>query len=82
MMKFMPIGAKPGYVTRVKKCCSDHPVITALVILLVAAAIAFTIVAIVKLAKREEGLLDDEWNLDDDEPLYFSSDEDDFVEVE
>jgi len=84
MMKYLPYGTKPGYVTKVKKCCGEHPVITGLVIVLAVAALAFSIYMVVRLAKKAEGMLDDEWNFDedDDEPLYFYPNEDDFEEGE
>ncbi|MCL2573610.1 MAG: hypothetical protein FWE34_03535 [Defluviitaleaceae bacterium] len=84
MMKFLPCGSRPSYITRTKNYASEHPVVTALVIALAAAALVFSIVVIVKLLKRsEEGMLDDEWNLDDGEDaLYFYPNEDDFVEGE
>ena len=82
-MKHFPCGSKIGYVSKAKKCCSDHPVVTAIIIALIAAAITFAIVAIVKMAKKEEDLLDEEWDLDDEEnEVYFYPSEEDFVEGE
>ena len=60
MMKYLPYGAKPGYVARAKKCCGEHPVLTAFVVLLAVAALVFSIVVVVKLLKRNDELLDDE----------------------
>ena len=83
MKKYLSYVPKTGYVAKVKKSCSDHPVIAGLIALLVVAAIVFTIIAIVKMVNREEEALEDVWELeDDDEPLYFYPNEDDFVEGE
>lgn len=67
---------------KLRKCCSDHPVITALVAVFIVAAITIAIVAIVKMVKREEELLEEEWELEEDEPLYFCPTENDFAEAE
>ena len=66
---------------RAKGCCAKHPVLTAVVVALIAAGIIFAVMAIVKMAQRENDLLDEEWDLDDDE-VYFYPSEEDFVEGE
>ena len=83
MKKYLSYVPKTGYITKAKRCCANHPVIATLAILLAVAALVFTIIAIVKLVSKDEDLLDDEWNLDDeDDALYFYPSEDDFVEGE
>lgn len=75
MRNYLPYG-------RVKKTCSDHPVLTVLFLVLIVAAIVFAVLAIVKMAKREEDLLDEEWDLDeeDEDEVYFYPNEEDFEE--
>jgi len=82
MKKYLSYVPSNGYITKARKSCADHPVIAALVILLAVAALVFTIIAIVKLVNKNNDLLDDEWNLEDDEDdaLYFYPNEDEFVE--
>ena len=67
---------------RAKSCCEKHPVITAIVIALIIAAIVAIVVAIVNEVKREQDLLDEEWDLDDEDDVYFYPNEEDFVEGE
>ena len=80
MKKYLPYPAK-GYITKARKCCSEHPIIAAMLAILALAAIAFAIISIVKFVKKEEELLDGEWNVDDDGVFLYPS-EDDFVEGE
>ena len=76
-MKNLPYG-------KVKKCCASHPVVTAVIVMLIVAAVAFAIAAIVKMAQREEDLLDEEWDLDaeDEDEVYFYPGEEEFIEGE
>jgi len=76
MKNYFPCG-------KVKSCCEKHPVLTVMLVVLIVATIVFAIVAIVKLAQRENELLDEEWDLeDDDDEIYFYPNEEDFVEGE
>ena len=82
MKNYLPYGTKAGYFGKAKKCCANHPVVTFLIIAIIVAAIAFAIAAIVKLVQKEEDILDEEWDLDDDDEVYFYPSEEDFVEGE
>jgi len=68
---------------RVKKCWSEHPILTILFLVILVAVVVSIITAISKAAaaKKDDELLDDEWDLDDeDEDVYFCPSEDNLVE--
>ena len=68
---------------KVRKCCSNHPVLTVLFLVLIVAAVIFAIAAIAKAARKENDLPDDEeWGIDEDgnEELYFYSGDEEVAE--
>ena len=72
MKRFFPVA-------KVRQSYSKHPVLTILFAVLIVMAIVITIAIIVKMKRKEEDLLDEEWDLDDedgDEVYFYPGDED------
>jgi len=71
----MPAFAKP------KKCFWKHPAVIAGMIVIGAALLATVVIGLVKWAKREEDLLDEDWLLDDedDSEVFLFPNEDNFT---
>ena len=67
-----------GYV---RKSCSNHPIITSLVAILIVAAAVAAIFAVLKMIKKEDDLFEDDWDLDDDEDTYVFSNDGEITEV-
>jgi len=74
-MKNLPDREFKEYVSRTRKNCSEHPVITALIVTTIVLAIAAIVFAIYKLACKEEDIFEDDWDLDDDESFVYASDD-------
>lgn len=58
-----------------RRRASEHPVLTGLIVALLLAVIAFVIVAVVKVLKKDESFLDDEFILDDNDTTYIYTNE-------
>lgn len=72
---------KQGPISKAKSCCKKHPILTAIVAVIIVAMITSAILEIVKaVRKRDDDLIDDIWDLDDDddEDLYLYTNEEAF----
>ena len=54
-----------------KRRVSEHPVLTGLIITLILAVITFVIVVVVKLIRKDEKFLEDEFVLDDGDDINY-----------